>query len=172
MFRRTLYIAALTLAACNAETAISEDVTISNFKSGLVCPFTAHADGSLERDGFICVETDKLFITGQSRCDFDGKLYPCSWYGFQFEYVNNTKSPQKLSCVVKSEEDRVYGNPKTQSEKSVKEYEYEIEIQIGAGRFYNPQYSLFGGSNTSKSQTVCSYSDKKLFELQREFINP
>ncbi len=171
MFRRTLYIAALTLAACNAETAISEDVTISNFKSGLVCPYKINAEGERKRDGFICHVTEEIKITGQGRCTYDGEVYPCTWYGFEFEFTNKTGMPQTVDCTLTTDMPANYGNPKGLKKQNTESLDYSFTLEGATGRFYNPQYSLFSQSQKSSvsqvSHTICSIKGKPLFEFKR-----
>ena len=141
---------------------------IANFKSGLVC-----TDG--ENFGWISHEEQKIHITGQSKCTYNKKSMPCTWYGYQFDYENFPKD-SKLDCKISSSEVVSFGNPKEELDSETVVASYEIELPELSGHFFNPQYS--GLSNlraelySTYHHTECFYKGRRVFEFNREYVYP
>lgn len=165
---KMLFIASfLTISACQS-SASQSDVEIENLKSGLACIHEHDSsDGSFKIDPHICFETEDIYITGQGRCTFDGKKYPCTWYGYEFDYVNNTDTDITMVCEVLADEHSVYGNPDGLDDPDINRY--EVTLSSGRNHFSNPQYTLFKivSEKTAKKQiTTCSVTGREIFTVK------
>jgi len=54
---------------------------LSNFRSGKLC---VDANG----DKSVCVEQVDVTVDGADRCGFDGRQVPCTWFGFEFDFLD------------------------------------------------------------------------------------
>lgn len=163
--------AALTVfCGCDAST---QEFEISNFRFGKVCPYATDVDGANVRDGWVCFETDTIRITGQGRCTYAGRELPCTWYGFEFDY-SGVPEGAKVSCVAKSDTPSNYGDPEAVRSEGVSEQRYEFDLPAGAGRFFNPQYSVFEATAgaTIAENTVCSIDDHEVFRFNSRLVFP
>lgn len=137
-------------------------VEIEEFKAGLVC-----LNGS--RLASICHITENVYITGQSRCTWNGKRYPCTWYGYEFKY-KNMPVPTTVTCVSKDTKLARLGNPREILSDSSAESTYTFELTEASGRFFNPQYSLFMTQSEEKqlntTQTSCSINGELVFQFR------
>lgn len=152
----------LTFASIGAVAATE----VSDFKFGLVCdPGKAHA--------WICHETEDIQVTGQGRCVYDGKQFPCTWYGFSFNYTNNIPGTE-LECEYTSTLPRDMGNPEGVVARNVATGKYSLTLEHVEGRVYNPQYTILGvrapdDDVLDSTTTKCSIAGKKVavFRLNR-----
>jgi len=135
-----------------------DGVAISNLKVGMVC-------GKLS-DPEICAETNDIQVTGEGRCVFVGKVIPCTWYGYSFDYQSNGK-PVKLQCNSTSSVPVNEGNPRELIKASSQYGEFELELTGDSSHFVNPLYS---GSNSSFRDAIkttsCSYKGKEIFSYK------
>ena len=147
---------------------VSFSAKITNFKSGLAC-----TDG--KTFGWICHETSRIYVTGQSKCIWNKEERPCTWYGFEFDYTGITEDT-KILCSSTSSHPSNKGNPKEVLEENTTEDTYELPVRVGDGHFYNPQYSTLSVSeidnNVVKQHTNCRIDGKKIFEFSFEFVFP
>ena len=137
-------------------------IEITNFTSGLAC-----TDGhSL---GWICHETEEVHLTGQGTCTWDGEDYPCTWYGFEFEYSGNDDNLE-ISCQFTTSQSATSGNPKGVIEDSSETGSFSFKLEGEKGRFYNPQYSLLATKPEYRAvqtiETTCEADETHLFEFR------
>ena len=146
----------------------ANSIEISNFKSGLFCT-------DLETFGWVCHETEQIYVTGQSKCIYDNGSIPCTWHGFEFDYKNH-KEGDIISCKLESSRIFSLGNPEGVLSNDTTSDEYELEIPYGSGHFYNPQYVGLSVVTTSedieKQDTVCYSNDKEIFRYTKQFVYP
>lgn len=140
-------------------------VELSNFKSGLACT-------DAKTFGWICHETEKIYVTGQGACEFDGQNKPCTWHGFQFDYTG-LSDEEKIECKFESTAIVTLGNPSEVTESDINSGTYTLPIKPGEGHFFNPQYVVLTfKSSPNKESTKCYVGEKLLFEYKNEFIYP
>lgn len=176
--KQYIYPLCLVLAACSGS---KDHLIIENFKSGLVCPDPTSQDShSKKHPPKICFENDTLLITGQGQCVFDNKTYPCTWYGYEFDY-RNAKPNQKLNCIARSNLPITHGNPDKIEPNKIEDvnsngYEFELELDHNKTHFFNPSYSTFeykpARENIIKLTTECHSDSKRLFKFSKELIFP
>lgn len=158
-----------TLAFITLLSLISsvESVEITNFKAGLAC-----TDG--ETFGWICHETNDIYITGQGKCVYNKQEKPCTWHGFSFDYTGVTEETE-IKCYINSSKPASLGNPKEEITKSQLISEFVLPLPIGEGRFYNPQYRIISyndGDPNLIENTSCYSEGKLLFEINNRYIYP
>ncbi|MCW8856535.1 MAG: hypothetical protein OQJ95_04175 [Kangiella sp.] len=158
-----------TLAFITLLSLISsvESVEITNFKAGLAC-----TDG--ETFGWICHETNDIYITGQGKCVYNKQEKPCTWHGFSFDYTGVTEDTE-ISCNIETSVPSNLGNPKEEISKNQINSEFILEVPIGDGHFFNPQYSVLSFNDHSPivvKRTSCFVADKLLFEINKRHIYP
>lgn len=158
---------ATLLALAVAGTGVADGgASISNFKSGLAC--RSMLPGS-DATGWICQPTERVLVTDQGGCNYDGEDIACTWVGFEFDYVAE-KAGAKLSCVLTSSQPFHAGNPKGVTAKDISKTAYELVLPNKQGRFYNPQYfgtRLQGVDEEDLiQQTTCSAAGKEVFSFK------
>ncbi|MRX27463.1 hypothetical protein [Kangiella sp. HZ709] len=147
-------------------TPNSEALEISNFKSGYACTDN-------ETFGWICHETKDIYITGQSKCVYDGKEKPCTWHGFQFDYKSN--KGEEIFCDYVTSTRINHGNP-----NEVLGYDdkgsYSFTLEKKEGSFYNPQYFIFSLADSEeqilRSKTECKVDNKVIFKFEHRYHFP
>jgi len=141
---------------------------ISNFKSGLAC-----TDG--ETFGWICFEGEDVHVTGQGRCVYDGENIPCTWYGYEFDYIGYSKET-KIFCEVKLSEPWNLGDPQEVIKEKADNITFELELPSDNGHYFNPLYVGLSdselGKENSVNTTVCMVNDEILFEFKSKQIFP
>ena len=162
--------AALVVGAQAApQEAAPSELQITNLRVGLVCPHSHSERGS------ICFDATQVPITGQGTCVYAGQEYPCTWYGFEFDYTG-ARPGDELACVITSSSPVSYGNPIGPGEQNVARAEYRLPLENSAGHFYNPQYTLSGphAPNISSvtNETVCSFGGREMFRFHLEVQYP
>lgn len=171
---RLFLILALAMTGCVFGNP-SQAIEIENFKSGLVCPYKPDNNNKLQASGWICFETEAVYITGQSRCTFDGKERSCTWYGFEF-YYNNLAADEEITCISKSSEIGDIGNPDGIVAADTDTVEYSLKLKSDASHFFNPQYSLFSSSAGHEKivdeETVCYLDSQELFRFKFRLMFP
>ena len=168
-----LSLLALVLGSLAHESSAIE---VQNFRAGLVCEARLDIEGS---DvglpvGWICFETEAIYMTGQGRCVYDRQEKHCSWYGFEFDYKGATEGDE-IQCRSTSTLPTDIGNPSAEKAEDTTTYEYSLVLPAGDGHFYNPQYSVFspGGVELADTdETVCSFEGKELFRFRFTIIYP
>ncbi len=156
----------LALLACAAALPARAEREISNFRSGLACTGTkVTEDGA----GWICHETEDIFVTDQGVCVFNGKERPCTWIGFEFDYRGADKGT-KLECISGTTVPVDAGNPNELIATEATSQPYELALEAGSGHFYNPQYFTFNvrpkGQETFVNTGSCKAAGKVLFEYR------
>jgi hypothetical protein len=153
----------------------SQAIEIGNFRSGLVCPYNSDNNNKRQTSGWICFETEAVYITGQSRCTFDGNERPCTWYGFEFDY-SKLAGDEEITCKSKYSEIGNIGNPDGVLAEDTNTFEYSFKLRSDASHFYNPQYSLFSSSAKHEKiitdETVCSVDSQELFRFKFQLMFP
>lgn len=101
------------------------DLRISNASSGEVC---SDADGPAN----VCKAVSKIVITGQATCDWtDGKQYPCTRYGYQFDYQGATPG-EAIQCQARR---RSGADTQTMS--------YALDLGADRGSVFYPLWSTY-----------------------------
>jgi hypothetical protein len=159
---RVVFLASM-LAFGVASNARAQELEVSNVRSGLVCPERVPVDGS------VCVETTEIPIIGRGVCVCSGFEFPCTWYGYEFEYVD-ARPDDRISCVVTTDRAVDYGDPRGAREQNTNRVEFSFKLSGSAGRFFNPQYTIIdpraAAPDLTLSETVCSLGERELFRFQ------
>ncbi len=167
--KRIILCSLILIGACSAAEAPGA-VEIENFKSGLVCPYHPEKDG-----GWICVETETVYITGQGTCVFGEVKKRCNWYGFEFDYSNITEDIE-VSCISKHSKIGTFGNPDRITSDDVKVSDYKITLKPNDNHFFNPQFSTFNFSSDTKNvthtETNCSVEGEEVFSFKFDLVYP
>jgi len=141
---------------------------ITNFKSGLVCQ-------GLKGEDSICHETTNIYITGQGKCVWGGERKSCTWYGFEFDYFNNTNEAI-LNCKYMDSQAALTGNTKEVEKTESSVGEFSIKLSGKQGHYYHPQYFLMTTLRKErallKSNTVCSVDGRVLFTMKNKVYFP
>ena len=134
---------------------------VSNFKSGPACTDN-------ESFGWICHNTKDVYVTGQSKCTWNGESKPCTWYGFEFDYSGNKKGAT-IDCKYQMSELGSEGNPNEVIKTKSNSGSYSLTLKEESGHFYNPQYMLLSTQPREKallkSNTICSLEGATIFEF-------
>lgn len=75
---------------------------VSGFQSGRVC----RDDAGVAR---VCEEAIDIDVRGDARCERAGSSAPCSWYGFEFDYVNASPGVPLVCSSAAADEDFLGG---------------------------------------------------------------
>ena len=158
-----------TVLIAVASIGSADATVVSDFKSGLVCdPGKAHA--------WICHQAEDIHLTGQGRCVYDGEQYPCTWYGFSFNYANNIPGTQ-LECEYTSTLPRDMGNPEGVVARNTATGKYSLTLDHVEGRVFNPQYTIFGvrtpeDDGLDSTTTTCSISGQEIATFEFNLLVP
>ena len=124
---------------------------LSNASSGELC---GDADGPTK----VCSPAHKIVVTGQQSCDWtDGKQYPCTRYGYQFDYVG-AESGQVIQCKARRRNGARVDNK-----------EYVLELKAGEGSIFYPSWSAFSPVEKRVIMSEvheCSYQDALLTTIE------
>ncbi|HEX7802956.1 MAG TPA: hypothetical protein VF471_09390 [Pseudoxanthomonas sp.] len=165
-FRFASVVLALTLWGWQVATPVAA-TEISSFRSGLVCD-------PGER-GWICIDTEDIHLTGQGRCVFNKEEFPCTWYGFSFDY-QNSKPGTSLVCTYKSSMPASMGNPKEVLAEDTDEGTYSLPLDGASGTFYNPQYTVLRTAEAGQAVVVtssrCTVDGKEVARFRFNIIAP
>jgi len=141
-------------------------VEITNFRSGLACTETRLSTDSA---GWICHATEDVLVTDQGVCVFNGTELPCTWIGYQFDYVGASKS-EKLQCESETSAPASAGNPKQLIARDANSHSYEITLDSTSGHVFNPQYFAFAVRPDGKEVLVntgrCKSGNRIVFEYR------
>jgi hypothetical protein len=163
---RSLAAALLTFVIASPAAADDAVPKVTNFKFGLVC-----GEPSNRR---VCLETNILQVTNESRCVFNGKIIACTWYGYSFDY--DTATDVTLDCVDSADTPMANGNPKELLSSSTSRIEFKMKLKQGSHHFFIGQY--IGGEKDGKSPAhgveACSLNGTQLFlvDFQYQFPEP
>lgn len=135
-----------------------EGTQISNFAFGLVC------SDSLDNP-HVCSKTNDIVVTGGSRCVYDREVVPCTWYGFEFDYLL-PKDSVALACRWSSSDRQNIGNPDSVIATNVRDGTFELVLKGRAGHFVNPQYKAPDPTaGVVEVFQACAYGGKDLFAV-------
>lgn len=133
----------------------SSELEVTNAQSGLVCQ---NKDSEALQ---VCKPSRKVLITGKQTCQWSEDTdYPCTRFGYQFEY-NNAEPDDALECLATFTDNR---GRKTDT--------YQHDLSEGQGFVFFDSFKTFAVVDTQiiLSEThECSYQDQALFEV--EFIH-
>lgn len=169
------YLIGLGALVCCSTRVSAQNIEITNFKSGLICPqkFAFMKIGT--KEGSVCFETEDIYMTGQGLCEVNGEPRQCDWYGYEFNY-SGAKNEQEITCVWTSSKNSQHVGPEGYRGKLNNTETFTFKLPSNSGRFYNPQYSVFrfsdGSSKIVTHNTVCSDRDRELFRFKFNTIFP
>lgn len=159
-------LCAFSFGACAAQVE-QVDVKISNFKFGLACSGELSSDNR-SRPSHICHESKDVFVTGQGQCLAEGDWVPCTWYGFEFDYLA-ASAQTRIECVVSYRNPQNFVNVEESVAEDTRTFTYSIELAGKRGRHFQAQYSIFSYRRpevvAAESRTVCRYNELVLFEF-------
>lgn len=157
----TVFVSVLALLTATPATATQ----VADVKAGLVC--------DPGKNGWICIQTEDIHLTGQGRCVFNKQEMPCTWYGFSFQYWDNKPGTQ-LVCNYKTALPWTMGNPTQVIEEQTTEGTYSLPLEGTHGRFYNPQYRIYGlrdrGTPIDVISTRCSIDGREVVNFRFNII--
>ncbi|TDR20701.1 hypothetical protein [Marinicella litoralis] len=134
---------------------------IENFKSGSACTDN-------QTFGWICHNSKDIYVTGQSKCKWNGESKPCTWYGFEFDYSDN-KNGTTIECTYQQSYSGSMGNPSEVTIKDADSGSYSFDLKEASGHFYNPQYIILNTRSKDEalleSHTICKVNNEKVFEF-------
>ncbi len=143
---------------------------ISDFKSGLMC--------GINKDdmGWVCFESEDIYVTGQSSCQSQSEIMKCTWYGFSFDY-SNAKVGQEITCHYTRSEPASQINLQSQSDHTRSSGSFTFTLDKSKGYFVNPQYSVLqtsGNRNEFRltTATECFSEGKPVFNYKFTSIYP
>lgn len=143
----------------------SSATEVADVRVGLVC--------DPGKNGWICIQTEDIHLTGQGKCVFNKQEMPCTWYGFSFQYWDNKPGTQ-LVCNYKTALPWTMGNPTQVVEGQTTEGTYSLPLEGTNGRFYNPQYRIYGlrdrGQPIDVISTRCSIDGKEVVNFRFNII--
>ena len=157
-------VAAVLLLGLTLVSGPATAVEISDVRSGLVC-------SEYGRPAWVCHETGDIHITGASRCVYDGRQEPCTWYGFSFEYTGNVPGTL-LDCEFEYTRPTTHGNPAKIVDENVTSGRYALPLEHANGRFFNRQYTLFDAAGVADSDpanlmaTRCSIAGRQVLDFR------
>jgi hypothetical protein len=143
-------------------------IEIVNFKSGLAC-----TDG--ETFGWVCHETDKVYVTGQGKCTYNGEARACTWHGYEFDYKGITDETV-IECKLTASYPFNFGNPNEETDINTTSTTYVLPVPVGDGHFFNPQYVALVAPEkppyVRDETTECYAGETKLFEFNKQYVYP
>jgi len=153
----------------------SSAVEIQNLRSGLVCETQADVRGSKLHVGWICVDTEEIYVTGQGRCMFNQLWEPCVWYGFEFDY-ENAEEGTVVSCTATWQIAGDEGGPERIVEEKTQSAEWSFSLEPGDGHHFWPQYVTLRArlreAREDTEETACSIDGEEVFRFRITKIFP
>jgi hypothetical protein len=149
----------LALSLC-AFPAFSAE--ISNFISGALCSDAAGARS-------VCKRTEDIYVRGEDICNWSGKLSPCTWFGFEFDY-KDTDPRVPLECTYVRSRASDEGNFKGARQRNATTGTLTYRLEDTAGHFFNPMYQLFSLEAEQEhvvlsTRIACSLSGAQVFDV-------
>jgi hypothetical protein len=157
MKMRILVVVWLLLAVPAAAGAVE----IRNFRSGLACTGAATTQG----DGWVCHDTQEVFVTDQGQCVYAGDTVPCTWIGFEFDYAG-AGLDTRLQCTAETSEPTTSGNPGKEVARHRVSEDFELPLEGDSGHFFNPMYWIFEtrpGTHDITARYACRSGDATVF---------
>lgn len=143
---------------------------ISDFKSGHMC--------GINKDdmGWVCFESEDIYVTGQSSCQSQSEVVKCTWYGFSFEY-SNAKVGQEITCHYTKSKPVYDVSLSSSSDEPSSASSYTFKLAESEGYFVNPQYSVLVTSDNNQELRLtttaeCFSEGKSLFSYKFTSIYP
>lgn len=137
---------------------------VTNVKFGLVCSFAEPQQGV---EGWVCHQTDDIFLTDQSRCVYDRTTMPCTWFGFEFDYTAQQERV-KLQCLTETSHPKSSGNPSGVLAGDVTSSSFSLELERQKGHFFNPMYYIFAVRPRDETKVIekitCKAGDTVIFQ--------
>jgi hypothetical protein len=134
-------------------------VVIKNLAVGLIC--------GPEADRRVCFRTSDIQVTGEGRCQYDGRTEPCTWYGYSFDYRLPGDSVT-LQCEAASSTPFSVGTAGGQVLKGVSKARFELTLGHDSSHFVNPQYvaaSHEAKGTVAEIWQTCAYAGRTLFDV-------
>ena len=141
---------------------------VTNFKSGEVCERSSAQA--------VCVETEAIEIEGKDRCEFDGQMRRCTWFGFEFDY-ENAHPDVKIECAYTRSHPSNEGNRDGVRERNATTGTLEVKLPAESGHFVHPMYQLHavppaGVAIIISTDLECSYAGHDLFGVRYDLRFP
>jgi len=138
---------------------------VTGFQFGLMCDIGQETPK-------VCVPTDTIRVTGESRCTYNHERRPCTWYGYSFDYELLTETPT-LTCAWSATLPVSEGNPERERSANTRSGTYEIPLPGRRGHFVNPQYTLRsdGPATSLTFSQTCSYEGTVAFTVSYTVLN-
>ena len=138
---------------------------IDNFAFGLVC-----TDDSTF--AWVCFETRDVHVTGQGRCVYDNNLYPCTWFGFEFDY-SGAEPGDTIEGTSTSNRPINTGNPNETIAENTSTTEFQLTLDLIEGHFYNGQYSVLTvNAPPLEEEITCSLKGEQLLKFSYRVLYP
>ena len=163
--RAQIRFAVFGLALAFLASSPASATQVADVKAGLVC--------DPGKNGWICIQTEDIHLTGQGRCIFNKQELPCTWYGFSFQYWDNKPGTQ-LVCNYKTALPSTMGDPIRAVEGEATEGTFSLPLEGTHGKFYNPQYSIYTlrsrGTPIDSISTRCSIDGREVANFRFNII--
>lgn len=143
-------------------------IEIRNSKSGVVC---LEGDEPLD----VCKEAYTIKIVGGTMCQWsDDVVYPCTWYGYQFD-LRKVEAETLVVCDVTNSIRTIFG-PKTEKVTGNNTAQYTIRLEAGQGHLFHPAYHTYAPVQEETvviSVHACSVDGIPLYKASfRAFYEP
>lgn len=166
---RFLWLLSFFCVSLTAGAESSNPFKLDRIESGLICSEPDEDISGLMRPKRVCVQTDKVTITGQGQCNLNGEWHACTWYGYHLFY-EQLQNDIVLDCLVQSDKPSRFGNPNEAPGKSTKASPYQLMLAEGTNSFFNPQYTIvtpdLDTEKVTKTKQSCSLNDTIIFEYE------
>ena len=149
IFRLTLLLSCIViLLGASVERAPDQAITFTTF--------TPHPSGLTINNGIagtvciedgepvsVCESAEFINIVGGEMCQWDeNTIYPCTYYGHQFDYENASPG-QVITCDTYRSNNTVFG-PLTEQVTGARTARYTIELESDRGTVFRPSYNTYG----------------------------
>jgi hypothetical protein len=163
---QVIFLVALSPVAVANEARVVEvflphasGITVLNQIAGNVC---IQDDEPTE----VCGRSEFIDIVGENLCDWSDDIqYPCTWYGYQFDYEDATAG-QTITCDVYRSNPTVFG-PETQV-TGPSTARYTLEVGDSSGHIFHPSYNTYAPVRERlyiRESHRCQYAETPLYDV-------
>ncbi|HZX22670.1 MAG TPA: hypothetical protein VFF18_03975 [Woeseiaceae bacterium] len=134
-FRATAFLLASLVVAGSAAGESLQPGFFYHDPSGIRLTAARSGDACVE-DGKptgVCEKAHKILITGEETCDYPpDKRYPCTWFGYEFDYQDATPGTS-IECTVRRSDPR--------GRRTTEKYSYRLGD--ASGHIFKPEFRTY-----------------------------